>query len=185
VRRTVVLALTLVLAGCGEAAIERPRPEARAAGPQRAELGWRETYPARSRERIVFAVDSLEVTPSGWTASIALANETSVPFETLPEEAERRYGLMLFATGDLAELEEANRAGELPPPRQPETIEPLPPRVLRPGATWRGRLTGSGSLPAGSYVRVAFGPLVARGDPPEDMESVVRWITDRSHRLRP
>jgi hypothetical protein len=92
---------------------------------------------------------------------------------------------MLFATGDLSELEEANEAGRLPPPRQPETIEPLPPAVLVPGATWRARLTGSGSLPAGGYMRVAFGPLVVQGDPPDDMEPTVRWITDRSYRLRP
>jgi hypothetical protein len=185
VRRTALLALALALAGCGQPAREQPRPEARAAGPQSVELGWRETYPARTSDRLVFAVDSLEVTGSGWSADVAITNSTSVPFDARPSEADSRYGLMLFATGDLSELEDSNRSGGLPRPRGAEAIEPLPPTVLAPGATWRARLSASGSLPAGSYVRVVFGPLVAQGEPPEEMEPMVTWITDRSYRLRP
>jgi hypothetical protein len=181
-RRTALLALALVLAGCGGAATEQqPRRDAVEAGPQSVQLGWREPYPPRASERLVFEVDSLEVTAGGWEAVVAVTNSTSVPFRTSP----RGYGLMLFATGDLAELEDANRAGQLPPPRPAAAIEPLPPAVLSPQATWRGRLSASGSLPAGSYVRVVFGSFAAEGEPPEDMEAVVRWITDRSYRLRP
>jgi hypothetical protein len=181
VRRTVALALVALAAGCGEAAPERPRSDAVVAGPQSVTLGWREPYPARARERLVYEVESLEVTTRGWSARIAVTNSTSVRFRTSP----RSYGLMLFATGDLSELEDANREGSLPPPRPAEEIEPPPPAVLAPGATWRAQLSATGSLPAGSYVRVSFGPLVAEGEPPEDMEAVVRWITDRSYRLRP
>jgi hypothetical protein len=185
VRRTALLALVLVLAGCGEAAPEQPRPDARAAGPQSVELGWREPYPARTSNRLLFEVDSFEVTRSGWSTDVAITNDTSVPFDASPSEADVRYGLMLFATGDLSELEDANRSGGLPPPRKAEEIEPPPPTVLAPGSTWRARLSASGSLPAGSYVRVVFGPLVAQGEPPEGIEPTVTWITDRSYRLRP
>lgn len=184
-RRTVLLALVLVAAGCGAEAVERPRPEPRAAGPQQAELGWRETYPDRTRERLVFEVQSFEVTTAGWSARIALTNETSVPFAVRPSAGASRYGLMLFATGDLRELEEAGSAGRLPLVRPPDELEPPPPRVLAPGATWRARLAADGSLPADGYVRVVFGPLVAEGDAPEGMDPEVVWITDRSYRLRP
>ena len=46
----------------------------------------------------------------------------------------------------------------------------------------RGKAGGI-KLADGSYVRVAFGPLRAVGDPPKGMQPVVYWITDRSHRL--
>ena len=180
-RRTVLLVLVALVAGCGEPALERPRPDAVVAGPQRVELGWREPYPAQARERLVYEVDSFEVTRDGWSAVVAITNSTSVGFAT----SARRYGLMLFATGDISEFDDQNRAGTLPPPRPAEEIEPPPPAILAPGATWRGRLTAPGSLPAGSYVRVAFGALVPRDDPPEGIERVVRWISDGSFRLRP
>ena len=90
---------------------------------------------------------------------------------------------MLFATGGLAELEAANRTGRLPPVRLAATMKPPPPDVLAPGATWRTTLSGPGSLADGSYVRVSFGPLRAIGKPPQGMQPVVFWITDRSHRL--
>lgn len=184
-RRTALLALVLVAVGCGAQTVDRPRPEARAAGPQQAQLGWRETYPDRTRDRLVFEVQTFEVTERGWSAQIALTNETPVPFSARGTPASSRYGLMLFASGDLRELEEAGSAGRLPLVRPPDEIEPQPPRVLAPGATWRGRIGASGSLPAAGYVRVVFGPLVAQGDPPEGMEGDVVWITDRSYRLRP
>jgi hypothetical protein len=180
-RRTVLLVLAILAAGCGEAATERPRPDAVVAGPQRVEPGWREPYPARARERLLFEVDSLEVTAGGWSAAVAITNSTSAAFAI----SARGLGLMLFATGDVSEFEDLNGAGTLPPPRPAEEIEPPPPAVLAPGATWRARLTASGSLPAGSYVRVAFGTLVPREDRPEGMEPVVRWISDGSYRLRP
>src|SRR5687768_4441038 len=110
-RRTVLLALTVALAGCGTPAEERPRLAARPAEPQRVELDWRERYPASGLERLVFVVDSLEVTSRGWTAEIAVRNETDVTFDARPGSTQSRYGLMLFATGDLAELEAAASAG--------------------------------------------------------------------------
>ena len=184
-RRTALLALALALAGCGEPAPERPRPEARAAGPQSAALGWREPYPPTGSERLLFVVESLEVTARGWTAEIAVTNETKVPFAARPSATESRYGLMLFATGDLGELEDAASSGGLPPVREAAAIEPEPPATLAAGATWRAPLSAQGSLPAGSHVRVVFGPLRAEGEPPEGLEAEIVWITDRSHRLRP
>ena len=179
-RRTALLAV-LLLAGCG-AAETAPVAPARPAEPQHLRLGWRESYPS-SGQRLRFAVDELTVRADGWSARIAVTNSTRIPFALGLNRAELSFGLMLFSTGDLAELEQANREGRLPAPRLAAAMEPEPPDVLAPGATWRATLSAPGSLADGSWVRVSFGPFRAVGDPPEGMDSVVLWITDRSQRL--
>ena len=182
-RRTVLpLALALVLGGCGGAAPVEPVRLPEAAAPQRVELAWRESYPPGSGDRLVFVVDELTVTADGWSARVAVTNRTGVAFHT-GRPVGFRYGLMLFATGDLGELEEAARSSGLPAVRPALTIEPPPPAVLRAGATWRATLSAPGSLPAGAYARVVFGPLGAEGEPPEGIETVVVWITDHARRL--
>ena len=91
---------------------------------------------------------------------------------------------MLFATGDLEELEEANATATLPVPASPTTIEPPPPDVLAPGATWRATI----SAPRLARRR-QLGPRLVRAAsrrrraPPKGMQPAVVWITDRSHRL--
>lgn len=180
-RRTVLLAV-LLLTGCGAASETAPVPPARAAEPQRVELDWRESYPAEG-ERLRFEVDALEVREDGWSVDVRVANATRIPFELGVNRAQLSFGLMLFATGDLDELEEANRTGRLPPVRLAATMRPSPPDVLVPGQTWNVTLAGPGSLADGTYLRVAFGPLRAVGDPPDGLQPVVFWITDRSHRL--
>ena len=57
-------------------------------------------------------------------------------------------------------------------------------RGSRPGDGWRGTISAPGSLASGRWVRVVFGPLVAVGDPPDDMRSRFVWITDHAYRLR-
>lgn len=180
-RRTLVLAAVLLLAGCGGAAPEPAKP-VRAAEPQRIELGWRESYPS-SGQRLIFVVDTLEITDKGWSADIAVTNSTAIPFELGRRPAELEYGLMLFSTGSLKELQDAVSAGRLPPPRTATRFDPAPPDVLAPHETWRATIAAPGALPAGAYVRVSFGPLRAIGTPPANVEATVLWITDRSHRL--
>jgi len=176
-----VLLAVLLLTGCGASETE-PVPSARAAEPQQVELGWRESYPTTG-ERIRFDVDELDVRAEAWSVRIAVTNATRTSFELGVNRTQLSFGLMLFATGTLDELEEANRSGRLPPVRLAATMKPPPPNVLRPGATWRATLAGPGSLADGSYLRVAFGPLRAVGDPPAGIQPVVVWITDRSHKL--
>jgi len=181
-RRTLCLLAVALLTGCAAAAETEPVPLARAAEPQHVKLGWLESYPSEG-ERLRFAVDELDVRADGWSVEIAVTNATSIPFELGVDRAELSFGLMLFATGDLAELEQANREGRLPAVRLAATIKPAPPDVLATGATWRATISAPGSLADGSYVRVVFGPLRAVGKPPEGMDAVVLWITDRSHQL--
>lgn len=184
-RRTLLLlAAVLVLAGCGavEPAQTEPVELGRPAEPQRVELGWLERYPD-SGPGLRFTVEALQVTGDGWSAEIAVTNATGVPFELGRHPAELAFGLMLFTTDDVEELDEAARDGSLPTIRRAQTIEPEPPAVLAPSTTWRAKLSASGSLADGSWVRVSFGPFRAQGDPPNEMEPVIVWITDRSHRL--
>jgi hypothetical protein len=186
-RRTGLLAvwLTVVSAtGCSTVPEREaePVPPARAAEPQQVDLRWRERYPA-SGAGLRFAVDELKVDEERWSVEISVTNDTPNSFELGTLGHELAFGLMLFGTGDVAELEEASREGDLPRARLAETIEPPPPDLLAPGETWSATLSGRGSLADGSYLRVVFGPFVPVGDPPEGMQSDVLWITDRSHRL--
>ncbi|MCS7006238.1 MAG: hypothetical protein RMM28_03110 [Thermoleophilia bacterium] len=156
------------------------------APPQRAVLGWRETY-GPAGERLVFRVEWLEVTETGWVARIGLENRTSVAFSVGDPRAtlDRSFGLMLFASGELAELERRNARGALPAVRLARSFEPELPAVLEPGASWEGTISAPGALAGGSFVRVVFGALTAVGRVPEGLREQVVWITDSAHRLEP
>ena len=78
---------------------------------------------------------------------------------------------MLFANDDLDEFKTAADNGRLPAPRLATRFDPLPPDVLAPKQTWRATISAPGSLADGAYVRVSFGPLRAKGDPPEGMRA--------------
>lgn len=173
----------VVLAGCGtqESGGEPIRP-ARPAEPQRAQLDWRETHPAPTGERLVFEVGTLAVTADGWSATVAVTNRTPYRFQVSTGPADYGFGLMLFATGDLQAVVDANREGRLPAVRPATAIVPAPPPVLQPAATWRGTLSAPGSLPDGSFVRVVFGTFFGGPDAPEEFTRVV-WFTDHAHML--
>jgi hypothetical protein len=164
---------------------DEPSPEtSRAAGPQQAQLDWRETY-GPPGEQLVFSVDSLAVVPNGWRVRLAVGNETSIPYELGDPSAtlDRSFGLMLFSTGELEELETRNADGTLPAVRPAARYTPALPLVLQPGESWEGTISASGSLVASSWARVVFGALVAVGKPPDGLDERVVWITDHAHRL--
>jgi hypothetical protein len=155
-----------------------------AAGPQYANLGWRETYGA-SGEEVVFTVESIEVTERGWKARVGIENRSSVGWELAPGAAsEGSFGLQLFETGDKQELEDRNQNGTLPAMRAATSYEPKLPSILEPRASWAGTISAHGALVAGSWARVVFGTLIAVGKPPEGMEEVLVWITDSAYHLR-
>jgi hypothetical protein len=160
-----------------------PRTSHRA-GPQVAALGWRETY-GTAGEQLVFSVKSLSVVEDGWNVRLGVENETSVTYEIGDPRAtlSRSFGLMLFASGDVEELESRNTAGTLPAVRPAATYDPNLPLVLRPGDRWEGTMSASGSLVASSWVRVVFGALVAVSKPPKGVDERVVWITDHAHLL--
>ena len=156
-----------------------------AAGPQTAELDWNEPYGEKG-EQLVFIVDELEVTESGWNARIGIENLTKTGWELAPGATpEGSFGLQLFETKDKTELEERNRAGTLPAVRAATSYEPELPRILEPDAAWHGTISAHGPLLAGSFARVVFGTLVAVGKPPESLGEMVVWITDNAYELQP
>jgi hypothetical protein len=155
-----------------------------AAGPQLAQLDWRETYGSEG-EQIVFTVDELEVTATGWRAQVGVDNASSVGWELAPNATpDGTFGLQLFETDDPEELEDRNREGTLPAVRAATRYEPELPQILEPGASWHGTISARGSLVAGAWARVVFGTLVAVGKPPEDMSTEVIWITDNAYELK-
>lgn len=161
----------------------------RAASPQVAHLGWRETY-GPPGQTVVFTVDSLTVTPTGWRAHVGISNRSSVAWELAPNATpnatpDGTFGLRLFETGDKAELERRNQSGTLPSVRAATGYEPKLPKILEPKGSWSGRISAPGALVAGSWVRVVFGTLIAVANPPEGLAEIVVWITDHAYRLRP
>ena len=188
----VLLAIGATLAGLALATNARrlqgdettPRTQI-AAGPQRATLGWRETF-GPPGEKLVFSVEALEILEDGWRAEVGLVNETSIPYEvTGPNAAlDRTFGLMLFPSGKISDLEEKNESNTLPAVRPALRFEPEPPAILEPGHSWAGTISAPGALVADSWVRVVFGALVSVGEPPDDLPEYVVWITDQAHHLR-
>lgn len=164
-----------------------PEPETSvSAGPQTAELGWEETY-GEADERMVFTVESLEVTERGWRVKLGIRNETSIAYSVGDPRAtlDRAFGLMLFSSGTLEELERLNAERRLPAVRPATSYEPPLPKILEPRSSWEGTIAAPGALVAGSWARVVFGALTAIGPPPEELDERIVWITDHAYRLTP
>jgi hypothetical protein len=173
--------LAVLAAGCASSngTFTMPRP----APPQRALLDWNEPTSATS-PRLVFTVRSVEVTSSGWRVGVGIRNESGVSWAMSESGSPGSlFGVMLFATGEMQELEQRNQDGDLPGIREARTLSPMPPATLEPGASWQGTISAPGALAAGRWVRVVFGPLVADGETPEGLPSPLLWISDNAHQL--
>lgn len=180
---TALIAVVALLAGCASSS-PIARPATAAAAPQTAELDWDEREPATG-PGLVFRANRLEVTKDGWEVDVEIHNQTSIPYAlaTDPVAVARHFGLMLFATGTLAELEQRNADRKLPGIRSARRFDPPLPRRLAPGARWRGTIAADGALAAGRFVRIVFGPLIAEADAGSLPDQLV-WITDHAYRLR-
>ena len=155
-----------------------------AAGPQEAKLDWREVH-GEPGEQLIFTVDSIEVTETGWNAKIGIENDTSAAWTLEPGAIpDGTFGLALFETGDVDELEKRNRAGTLPSVRAATSFEPELASTLEPDRSWEGEMSARGALVAGSFARVVFGTLVAVGKPPYGYETEFVWITDSAYELQ-
>lgn len=165
---------------------ESPTAPSVAAGPQKATLGWREVN-GKPGEQLVFTVDSIEVTDEGWSAVVGVENDTTVAWELSPGALpDGNFGLALFETGEIDELDRRNREGTLPPVRAATTYVPELASTLEPGGSWEGEISAQGALVAGSFARVVFGTLIAVGSkPPEDYPKTFVWITDSTYELKP
>ena len=96
------------------------------------------------------------------------------------------FGLQLFETGDAEELDERNRRGTLPAVRAATDYAPELPRILEPGASWKGTISARGRARGRQLgARRRSGRSIAVGNPPEGLSEMVVWITDHAYRLRP
>jgi len=172
----------LAVAGCtgGQATL----PPATSAPPQKARVDWVDPT-APKAPRLVFTVKRIDVLADGWRAQVAIRNDTAIPWAMAdPRVPEASFGLMLFGTGDLSELERRNEERDLPDVRVAHAVVPAPPAQFQPGASWEGSISASGALAAGRWVRVAFGPFVAQDEAPKDLPTPLLWISDNAHLLR-
>lgn len=178
------LAAIALLGGCGGGGEGTALPATTPAPPQVAELGWVERHEGEDAA-LEFGVQRFEVTEDGWRADISIRNETSTRYAIGDERAslDRRFGVMLFKTGDLRELEQRNQADELPGLRLAQRFDPPLPAVLEPGAVWSGTMSAEGSLAAGLFARVVFGTLVPVDESPSGFPDRLVWITDNSYYL--
>ncbi len=108
---------------------EMPARPTAAASPQSKNLDWHETH-GPPGEKLVFGVDRLQVLADGWRARLALTNDTSISYAVGDPRAtlDREFGLMLFETGEIEELERRNGNNTLPATRpavlyQPQSAE--------------------------------------------------------------
>jgi hypothetical protein len=181
-RRVLLLVAACALAsGCGSTDTTALPPGP--APPQHATLDWVEHFPAEGPALVVTA-QGFEVTPTGWRAEIGLENRTVATWSVIESPA-TSFGVMLFTTDRVAEVEARNRDGDLPGLRTARTFDPPLPGTPPPGRSWHGTIAAPGPLAAGLYVRIVFGRLVAEGDRPAGMPAEVTWITDNAYRLKP
>lgn len=181
-RLLLLVPLALLAASCGTTPKAGGIPvEATKAPPRSVELGWRETYGGPAG-RLVFAVERFEVRADGWEAKVSVTNETAVAFE-ISRPVERTFGLMVFGSGDQAELDRLNADRALPALRPAIALDPPLPRALAPGETWSGTISAPGALPDGRWVRLVFGVFTAAGKPPAGLQPSVSWITDEAYEL--
>jgi hypothetical protein len=180
-----VVAAVLAVLGTGCSDEPVPALPAEAAGPQQAELDWKEQLP-ESGPALVFRVRRFAVTKDGWAADVEVENRTDIPWRlpSAEDAVPTSFGVMLFPTDELDEVESRSRQGELPGLRAADDYDPaLTPR-LAPGGSWRGTIAAKGALAAGLYVRIVLGPFVAVGDAPDGMQPSFSWITDHTYRLK-
>lgn len=181
-RLLLLLPLVLLAAACGTTSQTDEVPfEATKAPPRSAALDWRETHGSQTN-RLVFRVERLEVHEDGWQATVAVTNDSTVAFE-ISRPADRTFGLMVFGSGDQAELDRLNKDGALPSLRLAQELDPPLPSVLAPGKTWSGTMSARGALPRGRWVRVVFGVFVAASKPPPELQPSISWITDGAYEL--
>ncbi len=174
--------IALAVGGCTGRQVTLP--PATPAPPQGARVDWVEPTSPEA-PRLVFSVKRIDVLADGWRARVAIRNDTATAWATAdPRVPETSFGLMLFVTGELDELEQRNDERDLPDIRAAQAVVPAPPTQLEPGASWAGSISASGALPAGRWVRVTFGPLVTEGKAPDSLPTPLLWISDNAHLLR-
>jgi hypothetical protein len=151
-----------------------PRP------PSRERSSSVDSSATRQATRFTFRVDRLTVAEDGWQAEVGVTNGSESAYRL----GRGSVGLVLLDTATRAELERlTDDLQRAPPALMPDRLEPEPPPVLGPGASWEATIGGSEVLRQGSVVRVLFGPYSRLGARDITQAGTVLWVTDHAVRL--
>ena len=104
-----------------------------AAPPQEAELTWSEQFP-ETGAGFSFRIRRFAVTADGWEADVEVENRTDIPWR-LPgaeDAVPTSFGVMLFRTDDVEEVEQRSANGDLPGLAGSSTYTPSLPTRLAP-----------------------------------------------------
>ncbi len=182
-RAILIIALVaFAAAGCASQSVTVPTTIR--APPQTASLDWKEPYPA-TNPALVFGVSQFTVTRDGWKANISVENTSEIAWIVGDPRfpAYREFGVLLFPSDNLKDLERRSRDGDVPGLRAATSYTPALPESIKPGETWRGTIAAPGALAGGLWVRIAFGPFSADGKPPKGAQTPVVWFTDHAYEL--
>ncbi len=164
-----------VLAGCGGGQAVR-FAEPQLLRPAVAELDGAEGAGFQLEVRV------LRLERSSWSVEASVVNRTGIAWRIGRPHVlgGSKFGLIVLATGEESEWRAMVARGQVTPALIATQFVPELPDLLRPGERWRGVFSGPGRLPAGSYVRFAFGRFTATVEPPRGLPWRLLAVTARS-----
>lgn len=174
-----LLLTALELPACGS------EPSFVPAGPQTVELGWRE-LDGTGRVGFRLEIQRIVVASTGWSVDAAVTNATGVTFTIGRAHVfgGSKFGLFVREADDAKGWRRMLSTGNIAPQLVADRFVPPLPGRLEPSQTWRGRFTGQGRLPSGSFVRVAFGRFTTTEPVPSWLGTHVLAVTTRSAHIR-
>lgn len=129
----------------------------------------------------------LRLERSSWSVEASVVNRTGIAWQIGRPHVPggTKFGLIVLATDDASEWRAMVARGQITPALIAARFVPELPGFLRPGESWRGAFSGPGRIPAGSYVRFAFGRFTATEEPPRGLPWRLIAVTKRSLRIPP
>ncbi len=167
--------LTVAVAGCGGGETVR-FAEPQLLRPAVAELDGADGVGFQLEVRV------LRLELSSWSVEASVVNRTGIAWRIGRPHVPggTKFGLIVLATGEENEWREMVARGQVTPALIATRFVPELPDLLRPGQRWQGVFSGPGRLPAGSYVRFAFGRFTATEDPLRGLPWRLIAVTERS-----
>jgi hypothetical protein len=128
-------------------------------------VGWNETAKVAGARVMSYRVDSLSVRTNGWSARVSFKNLSNKTIKVGSQ-----FGVAFYLDPKAEDLTYAVGFAAATKFSTPT------PTTLKPGASWTGVISGSGTLLMSGrvYARVVFGPFTGV---PGESTSIV-WITD-------
>lgn len=94
-----------------------------------------------------------------------------------------KFGLFVAPTGRELRASHLEASGRTTPPLVADAFDPPLPRSLASGASWSGSFSGTGRVPAGSFLSVVFGRF-SSDSPPRRFPAGLLAVTSVPIRVR-